>query len=278
MKANKTTLITDMSNAEYHDQSAFSSSQIKDILRTPAHFYTKHLGKTTKKAPSADMLLGSVVHTLLLENDKFATEYAISQKFDKRTKQGKVDAEKFEQENMGKTIIDQDIYDTALQMAKSLGQHNVAKLLKTNHAIAEASIFYTDVETGLDCRIRLDFHIPPCDIFPNGLIVDLKTTDNASSGQFARTIYNFGYHISAAMYQDGFVQHYQTNEPPPFIWLVAEREAPYAVIAYNPDHETLHKGHDKKSQALQMLAQCLQENHFPAYSSDILTISLPNWA
>lgn len=272
------TIITDMTNAKYHQQKAFSSSQIKDILRTPAHFFAKHMSEKTPKAPTSDMLLGSVVHTLLLENDKFAEEYAVSTKFDRRTKQGKADAEEFEQANIGKTIIDQDTYDKALLMTTSLQQHNVAKLLKTNNAIAEASIFYTDKETGLECRIRPDFHIPPCEVFPNGLIVDLKTTDNARSSSFAKTIHNFGYHISAAMYQDGFMQYYQTNEPPPFIWLVAEREAPYAVIAYSPDDETLYKGHDKKSQALSTLAECLKTNHFPAYSSDILTIEMPKWA
>lgn len=273
-----TTLITNMTNAEYHAHSAFSSSQINEILRTPAHFYAKHIAKTTTKKPSDNMLLGTLVHTLLLENDKFANEYAISQKFDKRTKQGKTDAQVFEQANAGKIIIDEQMYETALSMTDNLKQHIVAKLLQQNNTIAEASIFYTDVETGINCRIRPDFHIPPCNNFPNGLIVDLKTTDNASTIQLAKTIYNFGYHISAVMYQDGFMQHYQTNEPPPFIWLVAEREAPFVVVSYAPDEQTLFKGHDKKSLALTTLANCLKNNHFPAYANEILTINLPKYA
>ena len=34
-----TQLIEAMSNADYHANPAFSSSQIKDVLRSPAHFF-----------------------------------------------------------------------------------------------------------------------------------------------------------------------------------------------------------------------------------------------
>lgn len=269
----------DLSNGAYHAMPELSSTQIKDVLRTPAHFYAKHMAVDKKThAPTQTMLLGTVVHTLVLESDKFDSEYAISQKFDRRTKQGKADAAEFDAANSRKTVIDGDLYAQAKLMADSILKHPVARLLKLPAMIPEASIFYTDAETELDCRIRPDYHLPPCEQFPNGLIVDLKTTDNASYNAFNRTIVNFGYHISAAMYCDGFMQLYETDEPPAFLWLIGERDAPYAVIAYSPNFETMQKGDDKKREALQIIAECMAAEEWPAYSTDILDINLPAWA
>lgn len=266
-------------NDEYHAMPELSSSQIKDVLRTPAHFYAKHMAVDKKtNAPTPNMLLGTVVHSLLLEPDRFDSEYVISQKFDRRTKLGKVDAAEFEAVNADKVVIDEAIYSEAKQITAQLAKHSVSKLLRLPDMIAEASIFYSDEATGLDCRIRPDFHLPPCDAFPNGLIVDLKTTDNASYHSFNRTIINFGYHISAAMYCDGFMAYYKTTEPPPFIWLIGERDAPYAVIAYQPNFETMQKGYEKFSEAMQLINECMQTNDWYGYPTDILDINLPAWA
>lgn len=40
--------------------------------------------------------------------------------------------------------------------------------------IAEASIFFTDPIYDLQLRIRPDYHIIPCDRYPNGLIIGTK--------------------------------------------------------------------------------------------------------
>lgn len=269
----------DLSNDSYHAMPELSSTQIKDVLRTPAHFYTKHMAVDKKThAPTQTMLLGTVVHTLVLESDKFDAEYAISEKFDRRTKQGKADAAEFETANINKTVIDGDLHSQAKLMADNILKHPVARLLKLPAMIPEASIFYTDAETELDCRIRPDYHLPPCEQFPHGLIVDLKTTDNASYNAFNRTIINFGYHISAAMYCDGFMQLYDTEEPPAFLWLIGERDAPYATICYEPDFSTMQKGDDKKCEALQILAECMADNVWPAYPTHPINIELPAWA
>lgn len=271
-------LILDMSNNEYHAHSALSSSQIKDVLRSPAHFFDKHIKPGELKEPTANMLLGTLVHSLVLEPESFESEYAISQKFDRRTKKGKADAKAFEEANSDKTIIDQDMYDQAQAIANSIHTHPVAKLLMLPNMTNEASIFYTDPLTGLACRVRPDYHLPPCDAFPNGLIVDLKSTDNATNKAFQRTIVNFGYHVSAAMYQDGYMAYYKTVEAPAYIWLVVERDSPYASIAYTPSDESLEKGHDKKNEALKIISECRQSSYWPAYDQEVLEINLPAWA
>lgn len=262
-----------LSNADYHAHPAVSSSQLKNMLRTPAHFLA---ALDENKAPSDVMNLGSLVHTLLLEPHKLATEYTVMPKFDRRTTQGKADYAAWLADNDGKTVITQEQMDTAQKMTQSLSKSPVAKLLQGNHAICEPSIFYTDGNTGIDCRVRPDFMIEPCQAFPNGLIVDLKTTENAGVNAFKRTITNFAYHLSAAMYLDGFEAEFGTR--PAYIWLVVERDAPYAVACYTPTDEMLERGKETLDEALARLKQCRDADHYPAYGNQIMAIDLPKWA
>ena len=80
------------------------------------------------------------------------------------------------------------------------------------------------------------------------------------------------------MYCDGFMAYYKTTEPPPFIWLIGERDAPYAVVAYQPNFETMQKGYEKFSEAMQLINECMQTNDWYGYPTDILDINLPAWA
>lgn len=266
-------LIHNLSNADYHAHPAVSSSQLKHMLRTPAHYLA---AINHPKSATDSMHLGSLVHTLLLEPHLVDDEYTIMPKFDRRTKQGKADYEAWLEHNSNKTAVTAEQMDTAINMTDSLRTSTVAKLLKSNNTFCEVSIFYTDALTGIDCRVRPDFLVTPCDAFPNGLIVDLKTTDNASPSAFKRTITNFGYHLSAAMYLDGFEAHFGTC--PAYIWLVVEREAPYAVASYTPSDEMLDRGKADLDTALARLKACRDADSYPAYGSEIMAIDLPKWA
>jgi hypothetical protein len=51
------------------------------------------------------MAFGTAVHTFVLEQDRFADEFVVAEKFDRRTKEGKEAAARFEEGNQGKTLI-----------------------------------------------------------------------------------------------------------------------------------------------------------------------------
>ena len=63
--------------------------------------------------------------------------------------------------------------------------------MQNNYGMAEASIFYVDPVFDLQLRVRPDFHIVPCDAFPNGVILDLKTTTDARQNTFQRKCADF---------------------------------------------------------------------------------------
>jgi len=268
------TIIHGMSNADYHALSSVSSSQLKPMLRSPAHFLAS-LAK--KKEPTANMVLGSLVHTLYLEPQKFDSEYVVSEKHDRRTTAGKEAAARFEAAAQGKTVITEDQAFAAELMVMEL-RKNDADILIDSGGYVESSIFYTDPETGIDCRIRPDWHMPPCDEWPNGIILDLKTTDDAREQAFRRTVETFGYDLSAAMYSHGFQVHYQTENPPVFLFLVVERDEAYGVMCYEADDELLSLGHNKYRRAIALLQECRESNQYRGYPNSIQKLKPAAWA
>ena len=271
-------IIIGLSNADYHALPSVSSSQLKTILRSPAHYRAAYLEDAPRKEPTPGMVLGSLTHTLFLEPENFGSEYIIAPECDRRTKEGKAVYAAFQDAADGLTIITDDQLQTAQAMANSLCGHIIHEAMTGGHA--EASIFYSASVggVGMACRIRPDYHIPPCDTWPSGLIIDVKTTDDARPEAFASTCVTYGYDLSAAMYCDGFQQHYGTDEPPLFLLLVVERDAPFAVACYECSPEMLDKGNEKYRKAMQLLADSTASGEWPGYDDGIQLLNLPKWA
>ena len=169
------------------------------------------------------------MHTYILEQDRFADEFVVAEKFDRRTKEGKEAAARFEEANHGKIVITSEEMATLSLVQRAVFAHQgAARLLSTGDA--ELSAFWRDAETGLSCKCRPDW-------FNGEAIVDLKTCLDASSGGFARSIANFGYDIQAAYYVDGIKA--VTGMELPFLFIAVEKEAPHAVAVYRADPDFL---------------------------------------
>ncbi|WEI10416.1 PD-(D/E)XK nuclease-like domain-containing protein [Acinetobacter soli] len=272
-----TSLIERMSNDEYHACPEFSSSQLKDILRSSAHFYSNNILKENERETKKHLDFGTLAHTLFLEPEQFENEFVIGPKFDRRTKAGKEEAAAWEAANQGKIIIDEDMLQGAKRIANNLRGLSSYQLMQDHYGMAEASIFFTDPVYGLNLRIRPDYHIVPCEAFPNGLLFDVKTTTDARPFKFMRSCADFGYDISAAMYREGFQQHYGTAEKPEFIFLVAESSAPFNVKQYRASDLFLSIGERRYSKAKELLAESLLIDKWNGYSTELEDISLPQY-
>lgn len=272
-----TSLIERMSNDEYHACPEFSSSQLKDILRSSAHFYSNNILKENERETKKHLDFGTLAHTLFLEPEQFENEFVIGPKFDRRTKAGKEEAAAWEAANQGKIIIDEDMLQGAKRIANNLRGLSSYQLMQDHYGMAEASIFFTDPVYGLNLRIRPDYHIVPCEAFPNGLQFDVKTSTDARPFKFMRSCADFGYDISAAMYREGFQQHYGTAEKPEFIFLVAESSAPFNVKQYRASDLFLSIGERRYSKAKELLAESLLIDKWNGYSTELEDISLPQY-
>lgn len=270
-------LIEKMSNEEYHARPEFSSSQLKDMLRSGAHFYVNSISKEAKKEASTAMNFGTLVHTMFLEPEQFENEFVIAPKFNRRTKDGKAEAEAWELANAGKLAVTEEDVENAQRMATNLRTLSSYADMQNNYGMPEASFFFTDPTYDLQLRIRPDWHIAPCSVFPNGLILDLKTTTDARPNEFSRSCAKFGYDLSAAMYREGFQEYYSTDEKPDFIFLVAESSLPFNVKQYKASDLFLAVGDARYNKSKGLLAESLLINEWDGYSTDLEEIYLPSY-
>lgn len=270
-------LIEKMSNEEYHSRPEFSSSQLKDMLRSSAHFYSNNILKEVERETKTAMSFGTLAHTLFLEPEQFEHEFIIAPKFDRRTKVGKEEALAWEQANQGKILVDAEQVEGAKRIVANLQKLSSYADMQNNYGMPEASIFFTDPVYGLKLRIRPDWHIAPCKAFPNGLILDLKTTIDARAHAFSKKCSDFGYDLSAVMYREGFQQYYQTEDKPPFILLVAESSIPHNVKQYKAADLFLSVGESRYNKSKELLAESLLINEWDGYSLEMEDLFLPQY-
>jgi exodeoxyribonuclease VIII len=263
-----------MNNAEYHAHRAVGSSQLKDILRSPAHFFAKHRAPDRIPfEPTPAMQFGTVVHAAILEPDTLASVVAVmpDDAPDKRSKDGKAWHEAFARESAGRIILSAERHSQAITIA------NVVRADPTCAALLadcdfERSGFWTDRATGVECKFRPDAIKRDCSI-----IVDVKTTADASAESFAKSIANFRYDLSAAHYIDGALQAF-ASQPHSFVFIAVETEPPFALACYRADTTVTSKGLHDRDRALRRYAECLADDVWPGYEPGIWPISLPKWA
>jgi|694.fasta_scaffold93782_7 hypothetical protein len=252
--------ILDMPASEYHAHEAVSNSLISKILKSPAHARAYLDGATDEQTPA--MAFGTAFHMAVLEPVRFAESYSVFD-MDGRTKEGK--AAKQAMLDSGQTIISATDWDTIQGMCVSILRNPTASSLLTD-GVSESSYFWTDKDTGLECKCRPDFQ-------SNGTpyIVDLKSTEDASPAGFARSIAAYGYHRQAAHYMAG-------TGAEKFYFVAVEKKAPFAVAVYELDALALDQGWREVRRALDYWKDCTTAQMFPGYQEEIVTLGLPTWA
>jgi hypothetical protein len=248
-----------MDIAAYHAHPALGSSRLRELLKSPAHF------RANMRRETEALALGSLVHTLVLEPHAFPERYLVVPRIDGRTKGGK--AAKAALADDPRIAVDGETMAEASACATSIMSHRVYQQIRD--AQVEHTVFWTDKETGIECKARFDVLGP--------LLVDLKTTRDASPKGFQRAIATYGYHIQAAHYMAGAVAN--GMEPRGFLFACVETSAPYLAAGYLLGNPTLEQGERERREALLTYAQCLREDRWPGYNDDrIEVIDLPNWA
>lgn len=246
-----------ISNADYHRDEALGSTSLKTLAtKTPAHY--QH-DKANPKFSDA-FTLGTAAHSLILEGD--TSGIVIVEADNWLTKDAK--AAKAEALAEGKQPLLTKEMTQVFMMRDSVMAHPLARAAFTGHK-AEQSVFWEEEGLALKCRP---------DAWKPGLLVDLKTTVNADPREFGKTAYNFGYHQSAAHYQDGVEA--MTGERLPFLFVLVEKTAPYLVSVVELDVEALAAGHAMNSRAKAIYRTCTQTGVWYGYESED-PIELPHW-
>ena len=171
----------------YHALPGLSASSLKLLGESNRHYDHRHLFDH-----EADCLtFGNLVHTATLEPDELENRYIREpMKFDKRTKNGKIQSQEFYENNKHLILVEWDTWIDAQRMARNIRAIYPGIL---NAGIKERSLFARyDPEIIIKCR--LDIELPTGDDF------DLKTiTPKHGMGdhELLRHSLQFNYHVSA---------------------------------------------------------------------------------
>ena len=227
--------------------------------KTPAHCQVD-------RDPTPDMVWGTVFHTALLEPGRFL-DGIVANPYDGRTKDGK----KFKDEHAGYTVISKDDYDGVMAARDALLRNPTIKALIEREGMSEATGVWIDPDTGLLCRCRPDHYVPSL-----AMAVDIKTTTNAGAKAFAKTAANFGYDLQAEFYSEGW-NRAGGGEVENFIFVVVERDPPYAHALYEIDEPGRAMGQVIMRKALARYAECKASGVWPGHPAEVVRLSFPQW-
>jgi len=262
-----------MENADYHAHPAISKSHLDLIARSPLHYWARYIDpKRVIPEPTPAMRLGSALHTHVLELDKWDHEYAVAPDgIDRRFKAGKEAWAAFEADAAGKTVLSRDEADHVMHMGRAILSHPAAAMLLNLPGEAETTHMWTDANTGLECKCRPDWLTSD-----GAIVVDLKTTEDASPAGFRKSIGQWRYGVQAAFYTHSLAEATGTR-PMQFIFIAVEKKPPYAVAVYAADEQMIEHGMKTAMRDLAKLAECKAAGNWPSYSDQIEMIGLPAW-
>lgn len=252
-------------NKEYHSMEGYvSNSYLSRLDKCPA-------AAKVEQAETPAMTFGAALHCLLLEGDEaFLREYIVPPKLDLRTNAGKQMAADIKA--AGLVLITEPDFECMKGIVISVMTHPVAGVMM-KEGKSEQSVFWTDPETGLPCKCRPD-RIPDGD---KGVVVDIKTTTDASYRAFSNDVIRRGYHRQASFYLNGYnAASGMTADA--FVFIVCEKEPPFRVEVYAMSTDFVEYGKAEVRRLLLIEKACREGNYWPHYvTSDIRELYVPGW-
>lgn len=242
---------------EYHARAGISKTQLGYLLKSASHLRAYLTGPKTE--PTKDQIFGTAVHTAALEPDRFATEYVIAPVVDRRTTVGKQIWSDFQAANAGKTVIDPDDRQRALDIASAL-RENIIVSGALRSGTPELSVFAT-ADNGLPIKARFDLWDPE-----TNTIHDIKTTQLADRFTFPKEIRKWLYALQASHYLDIARRAGLGDSKTRFIIDAVEKEAPHAVALYEINAESLKRWDDIRATLFDQWKRADDIGIYPTYS------------
>ena len=252
-----------ISNAEYRQREGISSSDLKKIAKSPAHY------RYWKDHPQEDtpaLLFGRAAHKYVLETYDFYNEFAVAPVCDRRTKDGKEIWNKFLEESMGKDVITEEQFKQIEEMrTAAYATPFVSKLLMNGEK--ELSFWGVDEETGLTIKVR-----PDCITELNGqhILIDFKTCSDAENMKFCRDSIKFNYDLQLAMYRDVLRQN--TGHDYTVVIIAQEKTPPYVTNVFQLSENYLKTGEEVYKEMLKVYKECEETGVWHGYMRNGISI------
>ena len=247
-----------MTNQEYHQAEGLSASDFRLLQISPLHLEHKSLFSMDSKSIS----IGSALHSLVLEPQNFHNEFSVEEEFNKRTKAGKEEYEKWCQINKDKTILSKTEFEKVQKMAKNV--LNITQNLLSN-GIAEKSFLVKDYN-GIIRKCRPDYLREDLKV-----VIDVKTTKDGNPFAFSKSIYEYNYHIQAAWYIDTLKLAGVDVER--FIFITVESSSPHMVYILEITQDAIELGREEYKKLYDEYVAFKQSGN----CNVVKQIDLPNW-
>lgn len=253
-----------MTEQEYRQAEGVNKSTLWNLRKSPAHY--KYFLENQREDTAA-FAFGRAVHAAILTPSAFKKDFVvIPEGIDRRTKAGKEEYQAFLDASAGKEILTAADAETVKAIVKAFKKNRDAvQLLKGTKR--EKPLFWTD-DNGILCKCRID-------AYKAGLIVDLKTAQDAETETFTKEALRYGYDVQAAHYLDAY-QHKESAVKPEWYFIVIEKTEPYAINILRADIGFLDYGFIRRQELIEKLKACQDQKAYPDYG--INELCLPAWA
>jgi hypothetical protein len=255
--------------ASYHAHPAFSQSQAKVLLDSPA----KYRWQLDNPPPPRDVFdFGHAVHAKVLG---VGLDFLTIDADDWRLKATR------DMRDEGRAaglvpMLAKDL-ERADRMAEAVLAHPDARAAFEAEGDVELSMWWQDPDSGVEARGRID----KAAATGGGVsLVDLKTTVDGSPRAFTSSAAKYGYRLQGGAYTDGW-QILTGEAPTGFLFVTVEKEPPHLVGTYALSPLDIEQGRDKWRLACARLADYRARNEWPAYADEpdpFAYLDLPAWA
>ena len=283
-----------MSNADYRKSEGVSSTELKKIAKSPAHY--RYWKDNPEESDSQALLFGRASHKYVLETYDFYNEFEVAKDFKYGTKADKEETQEFicrkaielgkgaewdsfiitnpKKDDViafyrglvaGKDIITQEQFEQIDAMRNSAyATPFVSKLLSGDK---ELSFWGVDEDTGLKIKCR-----PDCITEWNGkhILIDYKTATDVENMKFCRDSIKFGYDIQLAMYRDILKQN--TGHDYMVVIIAQEKKAPYVTNVFQLSENYLESGRVVYKELLKIYKECSESGNWYGYMKDGISI------
>ena len=253
-----------MPDDEYRSYPAISQSELKHMLKSPAHF------KANKEALHEEtdaMRLGTATHLAVFQLEHFHNEVVMAPKFDRRTTAGKAGYEKFQQENGNKILLSEEDYAKCIGMAEAV--RNTAKFMDWTRLGEPEVSFFSKTSYGIDVKGRLDWVN-----FDAGIALDLKTLGKeASEHEIRKTIKSRSYDFQNGFY-DNFLKSAYPDKHFKFVFIFVESLEPHGVRFVSIDHGHMLNVDATIDICLRELKKAQDSGIYSSYNEDVNVITI----
>ena len=266
---------------DYYEIDALSNSSLSVLKRSPQEFYERFVSGKQKGEETDAMRLGSAVHMLALEPEKFDSEYVVldgpvnprtQAAYGRDTKAFSEWLENAKADESRKIMI-RDDFDQSLKIAQAFHSHEIIEgLMTVDGKEFEKTLLLTyQYDDGSSEKVKCK---PDCIIPAESIIIDLKTSSDPRPEEFQWSALRYGYYRQAAIYLDACEVFYGKEFR--FLFGVVNSKAPHECGVFELTLADIQRGREEYHELIEEYSRRKLSNNWRSdWQVGIHSLSLP---